>query len=314
MFLQKKFGCGVVAACVAVAVVSACEKPAPPPVEKPLALATAARINGEAIYVSDVELEAVAQGLVRPGAAFGPGDEAYAKVLDQLIDQKLMAQEARARKLEDSPAAARRLEIARERILANLLVEDIVAREVTGDAVDKMYREQVALLQSNDEVRLAHILTATEADAKEVVKRLKRGDKFANVAAALSKETATRMEGGDLGWVAPNDEPKPFPEVIANTATGAFSAPFQSEAGWHVLMVKDRRDAAPKTREELEPEIISFLTLNEVNDLLRKLRTSAVVQDGGALPPTSETRGETGAEETAPATDLPPAADPGDEL
>ena len=92
--------------------------------------ATAVSVNGDPIYVSEVELEAVARGLISPGQEFGPGDENYDLVLDQLIDQKLMAQEALARGLDKGPTAERRLEVARERILGNLLVESLVASEV----------------------------------------------------------------------------------------------------------------------------------------------------------------------------------------
>jgi peptidyl-prolyl cis-trans isomerase C len=265
------------------ALLAACQKEVPVSEVKPLDLTTAARINGEAIYISDVELEAVAKGIVRPGAPFGPDHAEYAKVLDALIDQKLLAQEARARKLEAGPAAARRLELARERILGNLLVEDIVAREVTESAIDKMYAEQVELLQSNDEVSIAHILVETEAEAQAAAKRLRQGVSFEALAAEVSKDTATRMEGGDLGYVSPNEEPAPFPDVIAGLGVNQVSKPFKSDLGWHLLKVKDRRDKQPKSREDMRPEIVSFLTLNEVSDLLRKLRTQAVIQDGGEL-------------------------------
>ncbi len=310
MFSRMNRMSGVLAATLLTFLATACSKPAPPVAEKPLDLALAARINGEAIYLSDIELEAAAQGLISPGTPFGSDDPAFAKVLDQLIDQKLLAQEARARKLELDPAGARRLDIARERILANLLMEDIVAREVTEETIQKMYAEQVELLQINDEVSVAHILVETETQIRDVARRLKRGESFESLVLSHSTDTASRMEQGNLGWLTPNDEPQPFPTVIARTATGAVSEPFKSDLGWHVLKVKDRRDKAPKSFDEMRPEIASFLTLNEVNKLLRRLRTSAVVQDAGQV----EAAPKRAQEEQAPVENLPPAANPGDEL
>jgi len=105
--------------------------------------ATAAVVNGEAIYIRDVELEAVAQGMIEPGSDFGTSHPDFPQILEQLIDQRLLAQEAVRRGLDQQPDAARRLAAGRERLLGNILVESLVATEVTDAAIDRMYQEQV---------------------------------------------------------------------------------------------------------------------------------------------------------------------------
>ncbi len=237
----------------------------------------AATVNGEPIYLSDVALEAVAQGLVSAGDPFGPGDTEYRLVLDQLIDQKLMAQEARRRGLGQDPASRRRLEMAAERIMGNLLVESLVAEQVTDEAIDRMYAEQVSLQQIDDEVLIAHILVGSQEEAEALHARIARGETFESLVFNHSKDRATRLENGEIGWVRPNAQPPPFPQMIAETPEGSVSPPFETEEGWHILKVKDRRSKAPKTREEMRPEIASFLTLNEVSRILRKLRTEAKI-------------------------------------
>jgi peptidyl-prolyl cis-trans isomerase C len=242
--------------------------------------ATAVSVNGDPIYVSEVELEAVARGLISPGQEFGPGDENYDLVLDQLIDQKLMAQEALARGLDKGPTAERRLEVARERILGNLLVESLVASEVNEDSIEAMYKEQVALQQEDDEVSIAHILVETEAEARAIYQQIEEGATFESLVVANSLDSTTRMENGDLGYVSPNNLADPFPVVIANTKVGEVSEPFLSADGWHILKVKDRRTSPPKTRAEMRPEIVTFLTLNQVSKILRRLRTEAKIEKG----------------------------------
>ena len=262
----------------------------------------AARVNGEAIYTADVELEAVARGLVVSGAALRSGDEAYKQVLDQLIDQKLMAQEAHRLGLDKDPAAQRRLEMAQERIMGNLLVESVVAQQVTDEIIDKMYAEQVRLQQVNDQVSVAHIVTDTEEEAEAVWLRVEAGEPFESLVFNHSRDSATRMENGDLGYVAPNDLPDPYPVVIAHTAVGEVSPPFEVEGSWRILKVKDRRTEPPKTREEMRPEIATFLTLSEVSRILRRLRTEANIE---------KVDGQTYKPENAPA---PAKALTGDEL
>lgn len=265
----------------------------------------AAYVNGEPVFTGDVELEAVARGLINAGQAFGPADDEFRLVLDQLVDQKLMAQEARRRALDRDPAGQRRLEMAQERILGNLLVESLVSEQVTEQAIDRMYAEQVRLQQANDQVSVAHILVDTREEADDLYKRIEQGETFESLVFNHSKDTRTRMENGDLGYVAPNDLAEPFPVVVANTPVGEVSPPFQTAQGWHLLKVKDRRTEPPKTREEMRPEIATFLTLNEVSRILRRLRTEATIEQGS---------GQKYVPTTEPGVPAPVTPPPGDDL
>lgn len=240
--------------------------------------ATAAVVDGEPVFVADVELEALSQGLIRAGEDFGSEHPDFGRVLDQLIDQRLLAQEALRRGLDQDDQARHRLEIARERILGNLLVENLLASQVTEEAIRQMYNEQVRLQQLGDEVRLARILTETEPEAKDIAKKIAAGEEFATLAFQYSRDLATRAEGGELGWVGVDSLADPYVGAVGNTAVGSVSEPFQTEEGWVLLRVQERRKQAPRTLEEMRPDIVRFLTLSQINLILRELRTSAEVQ------------------------------------
>ncbi|MEM0986199.1 MAG: peptidylprolyl isomerase [Pseudomonadota bacterium] len=258
-----------------------CDEPEVPEMQSlDIDAAAAATVNGQAIYTVDVDLEAAAQGLIEPGELFGPTHPDYQQVLDQIIDQALLAQEATARGLHLDANARRRLESARERVLGNLLVESLVAREVTEDSIRMMYEEQAALQQIDDEVSVRHILVSSEDVAEAVHARLERGDDFTTVAFETSEDTASRIEGGALGYVEPNQMGEPFASEIANTPTGAVSEPFQSEQGWHIIKVEDRRTPPPKTLDEMRSEIVTFLTYTEISKILKDLRAKASIGPG----------------------------------
>jgi len=242
--------------------------------------ATAVTVNGEPVYVSDVELDAAAQGIIAPGEPFTADHPQFQKVLDQLIDQRLMAQEARRLGLESGHDAKRRLKAAEERILGNILVESLVATEVDEDAIKRMYNEQVSLQQINDEVRIRHILVADEATAKKVIVDLKGGGDFSALAFEYSTDKKTRLDGGEIGFVSPNLMEAPFPAVIGNTQVGEYSEPFSTESGWHIIHVDERRQPAPKSLEQMRPEIVSFLTFTEISKILRALRADAAIDRG----------------------------------
>jgi len=239
---------------------------------------TAAFVNGETIFISDVKLEAVAQGLVEPGSEFGTSHPDFPQVLEQLIDQRLLAQEAERRGLDRDPAAARRLAAGRERLLGNILVESLVANEVTEDAIDRMYDEQVKLQQLDDEVRIRQITVSTQTDAAMIIDELSNGREFTEAALEHSTDVRTRLEGGDLGWIKPIELEDPYAAIIGNTVTGSISEAFETEAGWIILKVDERRTTPPKTKDEMRPEIITFMTFTQISDILRELRFSADIQ------------------------------------
>ncbi len=253
-----------------------------------LAVAT---VNGDTIYLSDVELEAVAQGTIAPGDPFDQAHPDFRSVLDQLIDQRLLAQEAVRRRLDRSEGARHRLQVARERILGNILVENLVASDVTEEAIREMYAEQVRLQQLGDEVRISLITVADEDTANLVAGELAAGAEFSALAFRYSTDAGSRIEGGDLGYVAPADQPEPFASTIGNTPVGSVSAPFAHDGNWHVLKVNDRRQRAPKTLEEMRPDIVTFLTYSQINQILRSLRTGAeieILERGRPAPPASD--------------------------
>lgn len=249
--------------------------------------ATAALVNDEPIYVSDVEIEAIAQGVIEPGERFDASHSDYAMLLDQLIDQRLLAQEAVRRGLDQGPDARRRLEAGRERLLGNILVENLVATEVTDEAVNQMYDEQVKLQQLDDEVRVRHILVGSDARAITIRDEILAGRDFTDAAFEYSDDVRTRLEGGDFGWVSPNSLPDPFPSVIGDTETGSVSEPFATDRGWHILKVDERRTRPPKTKDEMRPEIITFLTFTQISDILRDLRAGADIRTRDISPPTT---------------------------
>ena len=123
-------------------------------------------------------------------------------------------------------------------------------------------------------------MVETEEEARALHQQIQDGASFESLVVSNSLDTTTRMENGDLGYVAPNNMADPFPVVIANTKVGEISEPFLSADGWHLLKVKDRRTSPPKTRAEMRPEIVTFLTLNQVSKILRRLRTEAQIEKG----------------------------------
>lgn len=259
--------------------VAACERAEEEPKGVPVRVngTVAAVVNNEPILASEVELEAAAQGLIPEGEALDVDNPDFERILNQLIDQKLLAQEAETRGLDDDPNTIRRLESFRERILGNILVESLVAEEVNEAAILEMYEAQMSLLELGEEVLIRHILVESRSTANDLYEQLRQGAEFAELAFAYSADNGSRAEGGLLGYVLPEEYPD-FKDAINRTAVGAISRPFQTELGWHIIKVDDRRAERPPSFDEMRGTIASFLIKSEVSKILESLWTRAEIQ------------------------------------
>ena len=216
--------------------------------------------------------EATAQGLIGEGELLDANSDLFSKVLDEVVDQKLLAREAVRRGVDRSAAAQRRLAAARERILGDMVVEGAVDRAITDNAVQALYQEQVKLNRRGEEFRARQIVAADPAAAAAIRKQLASGASFEGLAANRSIDAETRSSGGDLGYFTPDVMPTAYGAVLQEAKPGQLIGPFKSDNGWVILKIEDRRRQAPPTLEASRPQIVRFLTYAQVGDLLKTLR------------------------------------------
>jgi peptidyl-prolyl cis-trans isomerase C len=248
-----------------------------------------AKIDGKPVWKSDVYREAVAQGLLGEGEALDVKSELFQRVLDEVVDERLLAAEAIRRGLDKSPAAERRLAAARERILGDMVVEGAVNSAVNETAIRALYQEQMNLNRRGDEYRARQIVTPDQAAAEAIRKQLSSGGSFEKLASDHSIDAMTRSSGGDLGYFTPDVMPVAYGKVLAGARPGQLLGPFQSDAGWVLLKVEDRRKQAPPTLDAARPQIVRFLTYAQVGDLLKSLRGKGRVQLLTGPAPTGQT-------------------------
>lgn len=237
-----------------------------------------ARVDGTVIRRSDVEREAPADpdgGVSEPPV---PGTPEFETVLNELIDQRLLAMEARRRGLDQADEVVRRMALAEERILGNVLVETALADAVNPETIQRIYEEQVQLIPLGEEVRARHILVDTREEADAIKALVDAGQDFAALAVRMSQDQATRLEGGDLGYFTREGVLPAFGAVAFATPEGGTSEPFQSEFGWHILQVVDRRREPAPTLEELRPNIVRFYTFDQLEGLIEGLRSEAEIE------------------------------------
>lgn len=280
-----------------------------------------ATVGGQTVWASDVKREAVAQGLISEGEPLDVGSDVFRQMLDEVIDEKLLAAEAMRRKMDRDPLAQRRLAAARERILGDMLVDGVVDKAVTEQAVQTLYQEQLKRAKLTDEIRARQIVVATQPEADAVKKQLASGASFEALAIERSTDAATRFNGGDLGYFTTDVMPSAYGAALKSAKPGQIVGPIKVESGWAVVRVEDRRQEQPITLEQARPQIVRFLTYDEVRDLLKRLRDQGKVKvligpptdvpgaptEPASAPPAQLLPGQS----AAPPTSTAPAAKPG---
>jgi peptidyl-prolyl cis-trans isomerase C len=235
-----------------------------------------ARVNGAVVWTSDVKREAVAQGLIGPGEPLDPASQPFRQILDEVVDQKLLAAEALRRGLDKAPAAQRRLAAARERVLDDVLLDTVVV--VNNDAVNGLYQEELKNETPTEQIHLRQIVLASPLEAAQVKKLLAGGASFDALAAEHSKDDSTRFKGGELAPTTMDMLPGAYGAALKDARGGQLVGPFKTDAGWVVARVDDRHQEASVTLEVAKPQIIRFLTYDQVKDLILNLRRRATVQ------------------------------------
>ncbi len=258
-----------------------------------------ATVNGQAVWASDVKREAVAEGLIAPGDPLDVSSDLFRQVLDEVIDTKVLAAEAISRRLDNDPLAQRRLAAARERALEDIMVDSVVGKAINQHAENALYQEFLRNRTPGEVIHLRQIVVAAEPDAEAVKKQLAGGAAFEAVAMERSIDAQTRFKGGDLGEMAADTLPQPLGEAVKGAKAGQLVGPVKVDAGWAILKVDDRHPEAPPSLDAVRPQLIRFITYDQIKDLVLTLRSHAKIQN--LLPPPPEVPGALTEPASAPA-------------
>ena len=161
-------------------------------------------------------------------------------------DQDLLAAEAVRRKLDQTPAATRRLAGARERVLSDLALEEETRGVVKEDAVKGLYGEMVKDANPAEaDPYLRQIVVGSQGEANDVKRLLAGGAIFDTLAAERSKDEATRFQGGALPPFTSDMLPADYAAPLRNAHAGQTVGPFKTAAGWVVARVDGRPAETP---------------------------------------------------------------------
>ena len=252
--------------------------PAPAASGTPSAQTVVATVNGEAITLG--QMIAMKQGMHQGSTGNLPDTALWDLMLDQIIQQAAVAQVA-AQSLTERDKAM--LELDRRTYLANAALERVAAAEPTEEelraAYDAAFGDATA---PKTEYNAAHILVATEEEAKAIADELAKGADFGKLAEERSTDNSGANKG-DLGWFTADMMVKPFADAVTGLEKGKVSAPVQSQFGWHVIKLNDSRTQAAPEFDAIRDQLAMQVRRQKVDAEIQKQVAAAKIEKTNGL-------------------------------
>ena len=248
--------------------------PAPAPAATPAPDTVLATINGQPITEADLEL---ALSDLDQQFARLPAEQRRAAAMSAIIEIRLLAEKAVAEGIDKKPEFQRQMEFLRQRSLHSQLVAAEVAAKITDQEIRARYDQEVANTPPVNEVHARHILVKTKEEAEAIIKQLDGGAKFEDIAKEKSSD-GSAAQGGDLGWFGPGQMVPEFEKAAFALEVGAYTkVPVQTQFGWHVIKVEDKRAQQPPAFEQVKDQVRSSLLREKYFALVKSVRDAAKV-------------------------------------
>jgi peptidyl-prolyl cis-trans isomerase C len=273
-----------------------------------------ATVNGTALHRSDVI--ASARGL--PEQYQQQIDMIFPALVERLIGLELLSEAGRDANLANDPEVQKMMKAYENEAIRHVYMTNLIHDGVTDEEVKKRYDAYVASNPPKTEIHARHILLKTKEEAEAVIADLDKGADFAELAKTKSTDPAA-SNGGDLGYFLPEEMVKPFADAAMALEKGKYTeTPVQTEFGWHVILLEDKRERKPPTLDEMKQELQSQIAEEIVSKKVEELRSTAKVElfnpdgtprtdtppapaDGGTAVPATDGGTQEPAAETPPA-------------
>src|SRR5438094_9111629 len=236
--------------------------------------AKAVTVNGKPI--PKARLDFIAKQRVAQGQP--DNDQARKAILDNLITQEVVAQEADRRGFAKTSDVRTQLELLRQQVLVQALVQDRLKTHPIKDEEMLAEYNKAKASRGDKEYKARHILVEKDSEANEIIAQLKKGTKFEELA-KQSKDQGSKDKGGDLDWNTPGTFVKPFAEALSKLEKGKYTeTPVQTQFGWHVIQLDDVRSLQFPAFDTVKQQLLSRMQEQEMQKFVAELRSKAKIQ------------------------------------
>lgn len=229
----------------------------------------AAKVNDHIISAKDVliALEKLPEKIKEQ-----PLPSIYPKLINELINQHLIAQQAYKEKLDQNKKVLSELNKSKEQIMAKFWLKNFLDKQAKKKNIEAFYKNYLKNFKVSKEFNASHILVKEKKTASEIIKKLNNKSNFTDLAKQFSIGPSGK-NGGNLNWFSPGQMVQSFEEATFALNKGQITQrPVQTKFGFHIIILNDVRESKPKKLSEIEQQIIKIIKKNSLLDLEKKLK------------------------------------------
>jgi peptidyl-prolyl cis-trans isomerase D len=157
----------------------------------------------------------------------------------------------------------------------------VQSAQVSSDELHKEYQDGIDSYRTPERVNVRHILIKTQgkpkedapklkAKAEDLLKQIKSGAAFADLAKKNSEDPGSAVKGGELGWVVKGQTVPAFEQAAFSLKPGETSGVVETEYGYHILQVEEKQEAHTQSFEEAQPQLLMEAKKQVAADNLKK--------------------------------------------
>mmetsp|Transcript_26830 Transcript_26830/g.34986 ORF Transcript_26830/g.34986 Transcript_26830/m.34986 type:complete len:283 (+) Transcript_26830:51-899(+) len=206
------------------------------------------------------------------------GAQKQLAILSALIDVKSLAKKATADKMDQDAVFQKRLEFLKDRSLHNAYFQKNVIANISDEEVKARFEKEIAAIEPEQELRARHILVKTAEEANAIIAELDGGADFVEL--AKTKSTGpSGPQGGDLGFFGKGQMVPPFEAAAFALEAGAYTkAPVQTQFGFHVIKLEEKRDRPLPKFEEVQDQMRQVVLRERYLETVKEARSLSNVE------------------------------------
>jgi peptidyl-prolyl cis-trans isomerase C len=187
--------------------------------------------------------------------------EGQKELLEELIAQELLLQDARNKKLDQSPEFLREVEKIQESVLKQIALKELLKSvEVSDDFVKNYYQENPLSFKEEEAWQASHILVNTAEESEKIYQEIQAGKSFAQAALEYS-QCPSKNQGGNLGFFTAGKMVAEFENCVKEMTKGEIREGVESQFGWHLIQLTDKKEAGMIPFEQIKDELKKQLLL-----------------------------------------------------
>lgn len=227
-----------------------------------------AKVNGHEITAQEI---ALAADDILPQLPNIPPQLRYPFIVEYLIERHLLAQAAVKDGIPDGEEYKKRLAFYQAKALRDAYFTEKLKPMVSDEEIKQAYDREAKKVREESRARARHILVASEKEAQAIEQRLKKGEKFEDIARQVNLD-GSKAYGGDLGYFTASEMVPEFSNAVFSMKVGAVSPPVKTDRGWHIIKVEDFKKGEPQPFDQVKDAIKLVLLRQKVQDKLIALR------------------------------------------